>query len=400
MEIISKYLEDNRFINWVFNPNDELEEWWKTFENGNPKEKKNIQKARNILLRLKTSDKKLSEEEKVLMFSRILKSIEGEQIKKANAGFYFTFFKYAAIAILFFSIGALVFYEKDNFNPLFESQNVNIPIAESEAMLIRPNGENILLEEKNSIIEYKNDGNIAVNDNIIESVSTEKKGIPELNQLVIPYGKTSEIILPDGTKVYLNAGSRLVYPEFFVDKKREVLLVGEAFFEVKEDKAHPFIVQTSDIRVKVLGTHFNVSAYPSDNNIEIVLTEGKVVLKQNNTGIFSENRELEPGQLGTFNKSSQETSVKAVNTDYYTLWKDGIYKFESTDLSRVIKKLERYYNLRFFYSDPLLGTIKISGKLDLNETRDEIIRRVALAASIEINKAGETTYELRKKNNR
>lgn len=394
MEIISKYLEDKRFINWVFEPDDKLEEWWNNFEKGNPNEKKNILKARQTLLKLRTTDKNLSEEEKVMLFSQILKRIEEKENNKKKLSVFVGFMKYAAVAILFFSIGSILFYKKNNFNPHFETQNVSIPIAENEAKLIRPNGESILLEEKKSHIEYNNNGNIAVNNNVIEKTETEKKGVPELHQLVISYGKTSEVVLPDGTEVFINAGSRLVYPEFFVDKRREVLLVGEAFFKVKEDKDHPFIVQTSDIRVKVLGTHFNVSAYPSDGVIETVLTEGKVELEQNNAGFFEENRVLEPGQLGTFNKSSKETTVKRVNTDYYTLWKDGVYRFESTDLSRVIKKLERYYNLRFKYSDPLLGTIKISGKLDLNETRDEIIRRVELAATVEIEKTGNNLYEL------
>lgn len=396
MEVISKYLEDKRFINWVFNPNEELEEWWKLFEKNNPKESKNILKARQTLLNLRTTDKNLSEEEKVLLFSQILKKIEEKESSRKKYSVYIGLLKYAAVAVLFFSIGSILFYKKDNFNPQFESHNISVPTAENEAKLIRPNGESILLEEKNSIVEYKMDGNIAVNDNLLEKTE-DKAGTPELHQLVIPYGKTSEIVLADGTKVYLNAGSSLVYPEYFVDKRREVLLVGEAFFEVSEDKEHPFIVQTSDIRVKVLGTHFNISAYHSDGVIETVLTEGKVELEQNNSSLFSEKKVLEPGQLASFNKSTQVTSVKKVNTSNYTLWKDGVYKFESTDLSRVIKKLERYYNLRFLYSDPLLGTIKISGKLDLNETREEIISRVALAATIEINNVNETSYEVRKK---
>ncbi|NQU55565.1 MAG: FecR domain-containing protein [Bacteroidetes bacterium] len=396
MEIISKYLEDNRFIQWVFNPNQELEDWWETFEIGHPKEKRNIQLARNILLNLRTTDRNLSEEEKIVLFSNILRQISAKQAGKKKVSLITTAFKYAAVAILFFSFGAILFYQKDNFTSQFNSQIATKPVAEDEAKLFRSNGESILLEEKNSVIEYNADGNIIVNNNVIKATQPVQKGIPELHQLVIPFGKTSEIILPDGTKVFLNAGSRLVFPEFFVDKKREVFLVGEAFFEVKEDKAHPFIVQTSDIRIKVLGTKFNVSAYPSDNIIETVLTVGKVRLEQNNSGIFDLAMELEPGQLATYNKTSSETLIKEVSTDNYVLWKDGLYKFDHSDLNRVIKKLERYYNIRFNYSDPMLGIIKISGKLDLNETREEIIRRLSLAASVKIIKKGECIYEINK----
>lgn len=394
MEIISKYLEDKRFIQWVFNHNQELEDWWETLETGHPKEKRNIQLARNILLNLRTTDKNLSEEEKIILFSNILTQISAKQEAKKKITIVSTTLKYAAVAILFFSFGALMFYQKNNFDLQFIAQNTPIPIADNEAKLIRPNGESILLEEKNSIIEYDVDGNITVNKNVIKFVPSVNQGTPELNQLVIPFGKTSEILLPDSTKVFINAGSRLVYPEFFVDKKREVFLVGEAFFEVKDDEEHPFIVQTSDLRIKVMGTKFNVSAYPSDNIIETVLTEGKISIRENSSSLFATSKDLEPGQLASFNKISNETLIQVVRTENYTLWKEGLYKFDHSDLSRVIKKLERYYNLRFSYSDPMLGIIKISGKLDLNETQDEIISRVALAASIKIVKKGKSHYEL------
>lgn len=394
MEILSKYIEDKRFIQWVFNPTNELEKWWEAFETDNPKEKQNIRLARNVLLKLKTNNKNLSEEDKILIFSRILKQIEEQQGTHKRNRFLMGMLKYAAVAIMFFAIGALLFYERDNFNPQFYSQNMAEPIADNEAKLIRPDGENILLEEKKTVIEYTQTGQVKVNNNLLELINPIKKGTPELNQLVIPYGKTSEILLPDGTRVYLNAGSRLVYPEFFNDKNREVFLVGEAFFEVIEDKTHPFVVQTTDLRIKVLGTKFNVSAYPSENVIETVLTEGKVRLEQNNSGLFSLTTDLLPNQLAAFYKVSGEVKLQNVNVDNYTLWKDGVFKFESTDLNRVVKRLERYYNIRFKYADPLTGTVKISGKLDLEENREEIINRVATVAAVKIVKRGEYLYEI------
>jgi len=395
MEKLSKYLEDQRFIQWVFYSNKELEKWWKEIEVDNSKEKHNIKLARKILKKLHTSDKQLSEEEKIIIFSKILKDIEEKKYDSNIKILYLNFIRYAAVAVLFFSIGALLFYKKDNFNPYFSTQNLDEPLYQTDAKLIRPDGESILLEDDKSVIEYSDDGKVKVNDNVISDSTPKRKGKTELNQLIIPYGKTSEIILPDGTTVYLNAGSRLVYPEYFNDKNREVLLVGEAFFEVKEDKDHPFIVQTTELRIKVLGTKFNVSAYPTDNVIETVLTEGTVQLQQNNSKLFSDDIELIPGQLAAFNKTTRQTALKTVNTENYTIWKDGLCKFEGTDLSRIIKKMERFYNIRFQYSDPFLGTIKITGKLELNEDREEIINRIAVAASVKINKIGEYLYEIK-----
>jgi len=396
MENISKYLENPKFIQWIFNPDEKTESWWETFGNENPKEKQNIQLARNILSKFKTSDKELSPDEKILLFSKILRQVEEKPQTLKTKRLFVGLLKYAAVAILFFSIGALVFYHQHNFNPQFYSQNLDEPLPGNEAKLIRPNGENILLKEQKSLIEYTQDGQVAINNDTLKTVKTEGKGTPEFNQLIIPYGKTSVILLPDGTRVHLNAGSRFVYPEYFADNNREVFLAGEAFFEVSHDKNHPFIVQTTDLRIKVLGTKFNISAYPSDNVTETVLTEGKVRLEQNNSGFFDSAIDILPGQLASFDRTSRKTNLIQVETENYILWKEGMFKFESTDLSRIAKKLERFYNIRFLYSDAILGTIKISGKLKLDENREEIISRIATAASVSIDKKGESFYEIKR----
>ncbi len=394
MENISKYLDDKRFIQWVFSPGNELNEWWNSFEASNPKEKENIQLARRILQKLHTSDKDLSEDEKIVLFSRILKQVENQQENKRTRRIFIGLLKYAAVAILFFSVGALLFYQKNNFNPQFVTQEISEPIHSDEARLIRPGGDNILLSESNSRIEHRQDGQVVINNQLLETGAPIPQGTPEMNQLVIPYGKTSEIILPDGTHVYLNAGSRLIYPDFFADKTREVFLVGEAHFDVEHNEKQPFVVQTTDIRVRVLGTQFNVSAYPSDNIIETVLTTGKVRLEQNNSGMFSQTTDLVPGQLAAFNKTERTTRVKEVDIENYTLWKDGLLKFESTDLSRVVKKLERYFDIRFRYEDPFLGGIKISGKLELTDSREAVLENVAAVASVKITKKGDDFYEI------
>ncbi|HKI87595.1 MAG TPA: FecR domain-containing protein [Draconibacterium sp.] len=394
MEKINKYFEDKKFIQWVLSSDEELGEWWKLYEKKHQNETQNILEAKRIIQYLKTSDRELSDEEKLLLFSKILKQVANEQFSQKNIKVICGILKYAAVAILFFSIGALLFYRHDNFNPQFYSQQLTEPISENEATLIRPNGENIVLKNKRSVIEYKKDGQIVVNDNVIKSQEQIKSEVPVLNQLVIPYGKTSEVFLSDGTKVYLNAGSRLVYPDYFKDKNREVFLVGEAFFDVQHNDEHPFVVQTTAVRIKVLGTRFNVSAYPADKIVETVLAEGKVRLEENNSGLLSESIDLLPNQLASFNKSTKEMKIREVNTDDYVLWKENLFKFESTDLSRVVKKLERYYNIRFIYGDPLLGTIKISGKLELEENSKETLNRLAVAASVKITQKGENVYEI------
>ncbi len=394
MERLSKYIENINFIQWVFQPDAELEGWWNRFETDNPEEKRNILLARKVLMKFRTNNNELTEEEKIVLFSRVLKQIEEKRSIGKSRNFTLSFMRYAAVALLFFSIGALLFYKQDQFNPQFIAEKLSEPIPENSAKLIRANGEDILLKQNNSVLQYQADGRLVVNNDTIDADNSRLAKGMTMNQLIIPYGKTSELLLPDGTKVFLNAGSRLIYPEDFTGKTREVFLAGEAFFEVKQDKQHPFIVQIEDFRVKVLGTRFNVSAYPNDNVVETVLAEGKVSIEKNNAGVLDKAIELSPRQMASFDRTTKETNVKIVDTDNYILWTEGLLKFESTDLSRITKRLERFYNVRFQYAEPLLGGLRISGKLRLKEDLDEVCVRVASAASVKIVKKGEGLYEI------
>lgn len=394
MEQLSKYIENKKFILWVFEPNLELETWWNQFETNHPEEKKNILLARKVLQKFRTINKKLTEEEKILLFSRVLNQVEEKQHSGNSRRLITGVIRYAAVALLFFAIGSLLFYKQNQFNPQFLAQKLAEPVPENTAKLIRANGENILLKADKSVLQYQSNGSLVVNNDTISKDRSISVIATAMNQLIIPYGKTSEVLLSDGTKVFLNAGSRLVYPENFTGKTREVFLVGEAFFDVKHDQSHPFMVQLSDLRVKVLGTRFNISAYSSDNVIETVLAEGRVRMERNNAGLFDKATELTPNQLASFDRTTQETTVKTVNTENYILWTEGIMKFESTDLSRIIKKLERFYNIRFQFSDAFLGGLRITGKLELKEDKDEICDRIARAASVKIVKKEEGLYEI------
>ena len=396
MDNLSKYLEDINFINWVFNPSTEIDLTWKQFGEQHPEEIHNIGKARKIILQFRTSAKTLSEEEKILLFARVLKEIEKKQKQNSTLKFLSGALKYAAVAIIFFSVGALLFYREKPVNPDFYTAAMNGTIPENQAQLIRSNGENVILDDQRSVLKYQKNGAVVVNNDTLKSTAAGPEKAIALNQLIIPYGKTSEILLPDGTKVFLNAGSRLAFPEQFTGESREVMLAGEAYFEVKHDSKHPFVVQVNDLRIKDLGTRFNVSAYAADGHVETVLAEGKVSIKQNNSGLFTQATELVPGQLAAFDKQTNKLTVLQVNVEDYILWTQGMMKFETVDLSRIVKKLERYYNIHFQFDDPMLGALKISGKLELKEDRNEVIERIARTATVNIVRKGDDLYTILK----
>lgn len=399
MDKIGQYLEDKRFIDWVFHPDEDIERYWEKYLQEYPEEKSNLFLARKVVGKFRTIDSNLSESQKIMLFSGILKEIERRQSGRRTIRLVAVISRYAAVALLFFSVGALLFYRKDNRDQRFLTQELSGQPSGPMTTLIRPNGQHIKLAEDKSTFAYQpGDKKLVINDSIqvapSESASDKKKN--EMNQLIVPYGKTSEILLSDGTKIYLNAGSRLIYPDVFEGKQREVFLVGEAYFEVHKDPKHPFIVQTTDISVEDLGTQFNISAYPSDNVYETTLTEGRVCIRENNAGLFDKSIDLVPNEMAAYNRDSKETKVRRVDVENYILWKDGMLKFASSDFNRITRKLERFYNIRITFHDPMVGMLKISGKLMLTEKKNEVMDVLSQTASVRIVQIGKDNYEIMK----
>jgi ferric-dicitrate binding protein FerR (iron transport regulator) len=216
-----------------------------------------------------------------------------------------------------------------------------------------------------------------------------------MNQLVIPYGNQSRIVLSDNTIVWLNAGSRLVYPTLFKGKIREVLLFGEAYFEVAKNPDQPFIVKTSNLDIRVLGTKFNISTYAEDNVIQTVLKEGSVAVRRIGAGFFEKDIVLVPNQMALFDKTTGDTRIQEVDPNYYTLWTKGLISFDEIDLVRVIKKLERFYNISVKFSDPQKEMIRISGKLDLKRSRKEVMEYLEKVSSSRFDQVNENQYTIK-----
>ena len=166
-----------------------------------------------------------------------------------------------------------------------------------------------------------------------------------LNDLEVeaPAGARMHIELGDGTKVWLNHGSKLKYPYRFEGENRKVFLTGEAFFEVAHNAKIPFIVGTDRLDVKATGTVFNVSAYPNDDFVETTLVEGKVILYENRSNI--EIKALSPGEWLKFNTQKKVYTLETGSSQKYTAWKDGLLVFKNDPVEDIAKKLKRWYNV-------------------------------------------------------
>jgi len=380
------------YIRWIFNPTTELDLYWDNYFEKHPKEAPHLLKLKSKLRNIRLVNENLSEEEKIKLAYEISRKLDREDIKTKFRNQIVNLMKYAAVAVLFFSIGAIVVYmnaKKDNLAEYISK--MESPLSVKSPVLILPEGQSVALNNGESTLDYRNPGEIILNkDSVIKTIGSSK-----ISQLVMPYGSSSKIVLSDSSVVWLNAGSSLIYPSNFTGKIREVVLFGEAYFIVKSDKDKPFIVQTSALEIRALGTEFNVSAYPEDNVIQTVLKEGSVAIRRINAANNEKEIILSPNQLALFDKSTKHSTITLVNTDFYTLWTDGLLSFENRDLNRVIKSLERYYNINIQFENPLIGMVKISGKLDLNQNREEVFEYVSKVSDTKFEQVGEKYFKIK-----
>ncbi len=179
----------------------------------------------------------------------------------------------------------------------------------------------------------------------ISLLSTGKRET-DLVQRHIPYSQPGTLVLPDGTRVRLNSGSTLLYPEKFGRRGRSVFLIGEAGFKVQPDAKCPFIVKTDGFRVTALGTEFDVSAYPEDRTVSAVLLEGSVLVEYDN---LAEKATLHPGQQLVFDKSNRSGEVKTPDIEDVTAWKRGELVFRQMSIADIITVLERRFDTAFIY---------------------------------------------------
>ena len=373
------FLDDESFLKWLSNPTQEENDFWNAFLKNHPYKKAEIKEATLIFNLFYSRENKLALTEQYDLWKRIQ-----NESKASNNGIILKFIKYAAILVFVFFSGGISYYfyqhsTKENLFQLAEA----IP-ARGEAVLILSDGSKVSLEKQMSEISYsKNGQQLVVNNDTIHQKSCSEKEL--MNRVIISYGKKSMVVLSDGTKVWLNAGSQMTYPAVFTDKTRQVELIGEAFFDVVKNPQKPFIVKTSDVNIQVLGTRFDVSAYPEDKIIQTILEEGKINLKYSGKGFLGREHvvEMSPNQMVEFDKEQGEASTATVDVSKYVSWKEGMLEFEKADLGRALMQVERFYNVKIHLSDPEIGTYKLSGKLDLKDEPEEVLNVIKLTVPID-----------------
>lgn len=182
-----------------------------------------------------------------------------------------------------------------------------------------------------------------------------------LNEVIVPRGGVFKVVLEDSTVVWLNADSRLVYPESFSGAERKVAVQGEAYFQVAHRDGQPFIVETDGQLVRVLGTEFNIHSYEDDGEVKTTLVEGSIaMMPQDNP---SAQLLLTPGHQAAFSKHEQTISVSAVDVEAATCWRRGMVAFDNLTLGEIMKSLSRWYDFDYEFADAAAAGIVFMGEM-------------------------------------
>lgn len=286
--------------------------------------------------------------------------------------------RYAAMVAIIVSAGLFILSQRTH-TPVVAEVNME---EFDEPTLLLDNGERIPLTEKSFSREekhvvIKNDAN---NQLVYESEKESEPANEKNNHLVIPKGKTYQVLLSDGTRIWLNSETELTYPTHFAGNQRKVTLVGEAYFEVAKNKEKPFIVNANGMEVRVLGTSFNVSCYTSDGTFSTTLVEGSVAIK----AASNKTTTLAPSEQFTFSKEKNETTVRIVNTELFTSWMDGKYIFKDATLDEIIRKLQRWYDFSVRYEDENLKHNRYSLEIDRNTKLDQLLEVISYTSDVKL----------------
>ena len=323
------------------------------------------------------------------IFGKIQENISSVDEDRYNPSFYYLkSISIAAIILLFISTG-LYFYsnrmisEPEQFTEI-DVRNDILP-GYNKAILTLADGSKISLDDAaNGLLASQ--GNIAITKTENGQIVYEKNNVDKskfishrsaINTIQTPKGGKYQIRLPDGSKVWLNSASTLIYPTTFAGNERKVQLKGEAYFEIAPNKNVPFRVESDNQIVEVLGTHFNINSYDDEDYVKTTLLEGSVkVILSSNPNEISKTKLLKPGEQSLTKSSQSGIRIENADTEKAVAWKNGYFKFRNTPIKEIMREIERWYDVELIYegkipSDEFTGFIsndvKISAVLKIME---------------------------------
>ncbi|WP_075602688.1 FecR family protein [Saccharicrinis aurantiacus] len=277
---------------------------------------------------------------------------------------------------------------------LWDSTPEQTTIAKSEeikpvsnkAILLLDNGQSVQLGDIEQGVISESDGTLISNDKGLIKYDQSNKIAQKTiyNTIKVPRGGEYQLVLADGTKVWLNSDSEIKYPVQFTGNTREVWISGELYFDVHPDKNKPFKISANGVGIEVLGTEFNVEAYKEDQDIITTLIEGSVkVTTESNKGLI-----MKPNDQVVFNRTDQSIEINQVNARNMSLWKDGVFYADAEPLSEIMERLARWYNVDVSYDSPMLKTKRFSIEVKRYEDISKVLHILAATQKVDFDVEG------------
>ena len=242
--------------------------------------------------------------------------------------------------------------------------------------VVRNNRVNVAFDNNDGVLKIKEQDSLA-------DGATKEIGYNTVN---VPYGGTYTVELCDGTKVYLNSGTTLEFPSRFDGKVRSVILKGEAYFDVARNVSKPFVVEVDEMKVKVLGTSFNVKSYVDEPGVYTTLVEGSVAILRDG----QPEKKIKPGEQAYYNKGVGTLSIAEVDVKEFTSWKDGVFYFKDIALEEILRIVSRWYDLEVFYMNQGAKSVIYSGKLPMYSSVEDVLRKFEISGDVRFELKGRT----------
>lgn len=378
------FVQDRFFVQSVYFPTEETIRLWENMLLDGSVVKEEYELAKLYLQSVRVEREWMRPEEMNELLVRIEKTIEYNKRRKKK----FSYLYIAAACMIGLIIGSALFYrgmrtQSDSLLSAVETLE-KIEAKEEVQLILSPKKE-IIIPEPEVTIQYAKEGKIQVNTQTVENVEKKEAEKPEYNQLIVPVGKRSVLTLSDSTRIWVNANTRIIYPQVFEKDKREIYVDGEIYLSVTPDKSKPFVIKTSQMDISVLGTTFDVMAYKEDSVHAVVLVSGSVKVKAegHKEAILTPNNR--------YVKQKDRVDIQAVNVSDFVSWKEGIYKYTNAPLDEILNKLSRYYGISIEIGDGL-SNLTCSGKLDLKDDIDKILNGLTITAPVKYEKKNEKYY--------
>jgi transmembrane sensor len=353
----------------------------------NPENEEQVQILMDRFMENTRHEIQMSDQAAASILNNILKRGKGFVIQKKNSKTVYTFWLGLAASVLIILGGAYFISDKKEHAIAKQDSSSSVGLKTEKSAKILPGGHHAVLTTS--------DGKAIILDSmpnglLTQQGSTDVKKLGGLleykapasfigdtvisyNTVSTPRGGQYQIVLSDGSKVWLNAASSIRFPTAFSGSLREVELTGEAYFEVAKNKEKPFQVKVRDLKIAVLGTHFNVKAYEDESEIKTSLLEGSVkIIQGKEAGL------LKPGQQAVIN--FKDDKVKIANADMVEViaWKNGLFRFEGANIETIMREIGRWYDVEIVYAGKVPRR-RFEGKINRNAGLSEVLRILELS---------------------